>query len=82
MHVGTRIHKHWCPSLLDSITMFCHMCNSEYILCVYVCVCVFMFMFMCMCVYASVVFKNGKGSFTQCTQSGTHAKASIMAYSV
>ena len=40
----------------------CHMCNSAYVLCVcvYMCVCV------CMCVYASVVFKNGKGSFTQC----------------
>ena len=40
MHVGV-------PSLLDSVIMFCHMCNS-------------------MCVYASVLFKNGKGSFTQC----------------
>ena len=28
-----------CPSLLDSVIMFCHMCSSAYVLCVYVCVC-------------------------------------------
>ena len=57
------MHKQYacgCPSLLDSVIMFCHMCSSAYVLCVYVCVGV------CMCVYASVVFRNGKGSFTQC----------------
>ena len=31
-----------------------------------VCVCVYVYMCICMCVYASVVFKNGKGLFTQC----------------
>ena len=31
-----------------------------------VCVCVCVCMHVCMCVYASVVFKNGNGSFTQC----------------
>ena len=31
-------------------------------MCVCVCVCVYV----CMCVYVSVVFKNDKGSFTQC----------------
>ena len=40
------------PSLLDSVIM----CNSVYMLCV--CICVY--------VYVCVVFKNGKGSFTQC----------------
>ena len=49
MHVGV-------PSLLDSVIMFCHMCNSAYVLCVCVCV----------CVYVSVLLKNGKGSFMQC----------------
>ena len=39
------------PSLLDSVIM----CNSVYMLCVY-----------SMCMYVCVVFKNGKGSFTQC----------------
>ena len=29
--------------------------------------CMFVFVYACMCVYASVLFKNGKGSFTQCT---------------
>ena len=45
------------PSLLDSLIMFCHMCNSAYMLCVCIHVHV--------CVYMQV-FKNGKGSFTQC----------------
>ena len=27
---------------------------------------VYMCVYVCMCMYASVVFKNGKGSFTQC----------------
>ena len=43
--------------------MFCHMCNSAYVLCMCVCVCVCV---VCVSVYANVVFKNGKGSFTQC----------------
>ena len=37
-----------------------HMRRGAYVLCVCMCT------YVCMCVYASVVFKNGKGSFTQC----------------
>ena len=41
------------PSLLDSV-MFCHMCNSAYVLCVCVYVC------MCEC---KCCVQNDKGSF-------------------
>ena len=84
------MHKQYacgCPSLLDSVRMFCHMCNSVTVytcvcvcvcmcvyvcvcvcMCVYVCVCVCMCVYVCVCVcmYVCIVFKNGKGSFTQC----------------
>ena len=46
--------------------MFCHMCSSAYVLYLHVCMCVCVCMCMYVCVYTSVVFKNGKGSFTQC----------------
>ena len=40
MHVGVDVQ-----SLLKSVIMFCHMCNSVYVcVCVHVCVCV------CVCV--------------------------------
>ena len=38
------IHKQYacgCPSLLDSVIMFCHKCSSAYMLCVCMCVCVY-----------------------------------------
>ena len=64
-----------CPSLSDSI-MFCHMCVVCVCvsMCVYVCVCVWVGGCVCVWVgvYASVVFKNGKGSFTQCVQVQMH----------
>ena len=44
------MHKQYacgCPSLLDSVIMFCHMYSSAYVLCVCVC----MYVCMCMCVY-------------------------------
>ena len=50
------IHKQYacrCLSLLDSVFMFCHMCSSAYVLCVYVCVCDTMCVY-CMCMYMCV----------------------------
>ena len=68
-----------CPSLLDSV-MFCPTCVAVHKCCVCVCVCtcVCMCVYACVCVcvcvckYASVVFKNGKGSFTQCILAHMH----------
>ena len=63
------MHKQYafrCPSLLDSVIMFCHMCSSAYMLCV--CMCVHVCVCVCVCVYASVLFKNSKGLFTHMHQ--------------
>ena len=44
------------------------LCSNEIYLCVHVCVCMSVFVCLCVyvCVYASALFKYGKGSFTQC----------------
>ena len=51
------MHKQYAcayPSLLDIVIMFCHICNSAYMLCVHVCVymyvCMYVCVYVCMCV--------------------------------
>ena len=67
MHVGTQYSQTVCMWVSVICVMYCHMCSSAYV-CVCLCVCVCACVCVCVCVniYASVVFKNGKGSFTQC----------------
>ena len=48
MHVGV-------SSLLDSVIMFCHMCNSAYVLCVCTHVCCVCVRMCAVCVYACVL---------------------------